>query len=78
MGDTLDLFIGLAAVAIALFGIGSGSLIYVQFSGAMLGLMLLVASVLGGLFGVAKLALTRGSSESPESRRSPSGSTNWL
>jgi hypothetical protein len=59
MGRTLDLCIALGTIAVALFGIGSGSFIYVQFSGAALGLGILTASALGGLLGVAKFVRTR-------------------
>ena len=64
MGRVTDLFIGVAAITTGLFGIGSGSLIHLQFSGAPLGLALAGASAVGGVVGFAKLARARGRSAS--------------
>jgi hypothetical protein len=62
MGRALDLLIAVATIAVALFGLGSGSYIYTQFSGASLGVALVGMSAVGGVFGFAKLVRVRGES----------------
>ena len=62
MGRALDLLIAVATIAVALFGLGSGSYIYAQFSGATLGVALVGMSAVGGVFGLAKLLRMRGQS----------------
>lgn len=69
MGRTIDLFIALGTIAVALFGLGSGTFIYIQYSGAAIGLLVLGLSAFGGLLGAAKFVRTRGDTSTRRSHR---------
>lgn len=69
MGRVLDAFIVVATLAVALFGLGTGSYIYTQLPANTLGPLLVGLSATGGVFGIAKWFRMRNRSDNRSSSR---------
>jgi len=69
MGRALDAFIVAATLAVALFGLGTGSYIYAQLPANTLGPLLVGLSATGGVLGIAKWFRMRNRSDGRSSTR---------